>query len=466
MMMMMMKSAAARRGARALSSSSSKEEFWMPFTANKFFKVKPDLRVFTSAQGMYYYNADGREVLDATSGLWCVNAGHARPQIIHAITKQARQLDYAPTFQLGHEKAFEFAERAVKELLPESYGLNRVFFANCGSTAVDSALKIALAYQVANGTGTRYRLIGRERGYHGVGFGGIAVGGIVANRKTFGPTMVGVDHLRTTFDLPTQAFSKKQPQTGAHFADELERIVALHDASTIAAVIIEPVAGSAGVLIPPIGYLKKIREICDKHKILLIFDEVITGVGRLGKGFGAEYFGVVPDMITCAKGLTNAAVPCGAVFAKQFVYDTIVGANKSKSGGAGGIELFHGYTYSGHPLAMAAGLATLDIIKEEQLFDRAASLENYWENALHSLKGLPGVIDIRNIGLMGAIEFQSIPGNVGERGFQIMMRMLEHGVLTRVTGDTIAMSPPLIIEKSQIDQIADLLAKTIREVVV
>jgi beta-alanine--pyruvate transaminase len=430
---------------------------WLPFTANKFFKQNHAQRVFTKAKGMHYWNKEGRQILDMTAGLWCVNAGHARSHIVQALHKQAQELDFAPTFQFAHDKAFEFAERASKELLPASYGLNKVFFTNCGSTAVDSALKIALHYQIARGAATKYRLIGRERGYHGVGFGGTAVGGIVSNRRSFGPTLVGVDHIRSTHDLSSQAFSRKQPQQGAHFAEDLERLVSLHDASTIAAVIIEPVAGSTGVLVPPLGYLKRVREICDKHDILLIFDEVITGVGRLGKGFAAEYFGVVPDLITCAKGLTNAAVPCGAVFIKQHIYDTVVNANTSSSGGAAGIELAHGYTYSGHPLAMAAGMATLDIIKEDGLFERAAAIEQYWEDALHSLKGIPGVQDIRNIGFMGAVELTGYPGRPGERGFEVLLRVLERGVFTRLTGDTLAFSPPLIASRGDVDELVGAL---------
>jgi beta-alanine--pyruvate transaminase len=341
------------------------------------------------------------------------------------------------------------------------HGLDQVFFTMCGSTAVDTALKIALAYHKVRGEGGRYRLIGRERAYHGVGFGGISVGGILPNRRTFGPMLPGVDHMRTTYDREHQAFSKGEPEWGLHLAEDLERLVNLHDASTIAAVIVEPVSGSAGVLVPPVGYLRRLREICDKHGILLIFDEVITAFGRLGKGFGAEHFGVVPDMITCAKGLTNAVVPAGATFVQKHVYDTFM--NKT-AGGPGVIELFHGYTYSGHPLAMAAGLATLDVYKNEGLFERAAEMAPYWQEALHSLKGHPHVIDIRNLGLMGAVELAPRPGKAGERAFQVFTTAFHKGVMVRVTGETLAMSPPLIIEKSQIDKIVSTLSQALHEV--
>lgn len=409
---------------------------------------------------MYYWTADGQKVLDGTAGLWCVNAGHCHDHIVKAVQEQVATLDYAPTFNMGHPLAFEYAERLCSELMP-GHGLDQVFFTMCGSTAVDTALKMALAYHKVRGEGGRYRLIGRERAYHGVGFGGISVGGILPNRRTFGPMLPGVDHLRTTYEREHQAFSKGEPEWGLHLAEDLERLVNLHDASTIAAVIVEPVSGSAGVLVPPVGYLRRLREICDKHGILLIFDEVITAFGRLGKGFGAEHFGVVPDMITCAKGLTNAVVPAGATFVQKYVYDTFM--NKT-AGGPGVIELFHGYTYSGHPLAMAAGLATLDVYKNEGLFERAAEIAPYWQEALHSLKGHPHVIDIRNLGLMGAVELTPRPGKAGERAFQVFTTAFHKGVMVRVTGETLAMSPPLIIDKSQIDKIVSTLSQALHEV--
>lgn len=430
--------------------------FWMPFTANDHFKDSP--RLLTRAKGMYYWDAQGNKVLDGTSGLWCVNAGHCREHIVKAVQEQAAVMDYAPNFNMGHPLAFEYAHRLTSELIPNR-GLDNVFFTMCGSTAVDTALKIALAYHKVRGESGRFRLIGRERGYHGVGFGGISVGGIVANRKTFGPLLPGVDHIRTTYDREHQAFSKGEPDYGLHFAEDLERVVQLHDASTIAAVIVEPVAGSAGVIVPPKGYLKRIREICDKHGLLLIFDEVITGFGRLGKSFGLEYFDVVPDMITCAKGLTNAVVPAGAVFVKTDVHDAFINAHK----GQRMIELFHGYTYSGHPLAMVAGMATLDVYRDEGLFDRAASLSGHWQESLHSLRSAKNVVDIRNLGLMGAVELAPRPGKPGHRAFEVFEKMFKKGVLVRVTGETIALSPPLIIDKAQIDQIVSLLGETINE---
>ena len=422
--------------------------FWMPFTANRQFKANP--RLFVEAEGMYYTTSDGRKVLDGTAGLWCCNAGHRRRPIIEAVQKQVETLDFAPSFQAGHPLSFEFASR----LTQMADGYDQVFFTNYGSEAVDTALKIALAYQRAIGQGTRTRLIGRERGYHGVGFGGISVGGIVSNRKQFGTLLNGVDHLPHTHDIAHNAYTKGQPEWGAHLADELERIVALHDASTIAAVIVEPVAGSTGVLVPPQGYLKRLREICDKHGILLIFDEVITGFGRLGASFAHEYFGVKPDLYTTAKGITNAVVPMGAVFCRPGIYDAFMDAPENS------IELFHGYTYSGHPLACAAGLATMDLYKDEGLFERAADLAPYWEEAIHSLKGEPHVIDIRNLGMVGAIEMEPIPGKPTARAFDAFLKAYEAGLLTRTTGDIIALSPPLIIEKPQIDFIVD----TVRDV--
>jgi beta-alanine--pyruvate transaminase len=404
---------------------------------------------------MHYTTPDGREILDGTAGLWCVNAGHGRPKIVEAIQKQVATLDFAPPFQMGHPIAFELAERLVKTI-PGNF--DRVFFGNSGSEAVDTALKIAIAYHRARGEGSRQRLIGRERGYHGVGFGGMSVGGIGANRKAFGSLLPGVDHLPHTHNLQHNAFTRGQPQWGEHLADELERIVALHDASTIAAVIVEPVAGSTGVLIPPVGYLEKLRSICDKYGILLIFDEVITGFGRLGASFATEYFNVRPDLITVAKGITNGTVPMGAVFVREGIYDAFMAAAPENS-----IEFFHGYTYSGHPVACAASMATLDIYEEEGLFDRANSLAGYWEDAIHSLKGLPHIIDLRNLGLVGAIELESLPGKPGARGVDCLQRCYEAGLLIRVAGDIIALSPPLIIEKEHIDRLFELLTQVLKE---
>ncbi|QSF48235.1 MULTISPECIES: aspartate aminotransferase family protein [unclassified Thermosynechococcus] len=428
------------------------DPFWMPFTANRQFKQSP--RLLVSAAGMYYRSIDGREILDGTAGLWCVNAGHCRPEIVSAIAQQAATLDFAPTFQMGHPGPFQVAD-CLRAITPDP--LNHVFFANSGSEAVDTALKIALAYHRLRGEGTRQRLIGRERGYHGVGFGGISVGGIAPNRKFFGSLLAGVDHLPHTHNLEHNAFSKGQPAWGAHLADELERLVALHDASTIAAVIVEPLAGSTGVLIPPQGYLERLRAICDRHGILLIFDEVITGFGRLGAPFASQYFGVTPDLITVAKGLTNAAVPMGAVIVRDEIYDTFM------QGPAGQIEFFHGYTYSGHPLACAAALATLEIYEKEALFERAASLAPYWQEAIHSLRGLPHVIDIRNLGLVAGIELAPREGQGGARGYDALCRAFEAGLLIRVTGDIIALSPPLIVERSHIDQMVDILSRVLRE---
>ncbi|WP_114964929.1 aspartate aminotransferase family protein [Alkalilacustris brevis] len=419
--------------------------FWMPFTANRQFKKTP--RMFVAAEGMHYTTADGRQVLDGTAGLWCCNAGHCRPRITEAIQKQAAQLDYAPAFQMGHPLAFELANRLV-DMAPE--GMKHAFFTNSGSESVDTALKIALAYHRARGEGSRTRLIGRERGYHGVNFGGISVGGIVNNRRMFGTLLAGVDHLPHTH-LPDNAWTRGQPEHGAWLAEDLERIVALHGAETIAAVIVEPMAGSTGVILPPKGYLERLREICTKHGILLIFDEVITGFGRLGSSFAAEQFGVQPDLITLAKGLTNGVIPMGAVLATGEIHDAFM------QGPEHVIELFHGYTYSGNPIASAAGIATLETYREEGLFERAAELAPYWEDALHSLKGTRHVIDIRNMGLIGAIELDPIAGAPTKRAFSAFLKAYEKGVLIRTTGDIIAMSPPLIIEKEHIDQLVGTL---------
>jgi beta-alanine--pyruvate transaminase len=428
------------------------DAFWMPFTANRQFKQAP--RMLVKAEGMHYTSDDGRQILDGTAGLWCVNAGHSRPKIVEAVRRQVGELDYAPPFQMGHPKAFELATK-VAEILPPTH--KHVFFVNSGSEGVDTALKIALAYHRAKGDAARQRLIGRERGYHGVGFGGISVGGMVNNRKTFGSMLTGVDHLRHTHDLARNAFSKGQPEHGAELAEDLERLVALHDASTIAAVIVEPMAGSTGVLLPPKGYLQRLREICDKHGILLIFDEVITGFGRLGSPFAFDKFGVTPDLVVVAKGLTNGTIPMGAVFASDKVHDAFM------TGPEGAIELFHGYTYSGHPVASAAGIATLDLYREERLFERANDLAPTWEETMHGLRGTPNVIDIRNLGLVAGIELASIPGKVGARAYDVFVRAFKKGLLIRTTGDIVALSPPLIIEKSQIAEIANKLSEAIRE---
>jgi beta-alanine--pyruvate transaminase len=427
------------------------DAYWMPFTANRQFKKAP--RMFTRAEGMHFWTDDGRQVLDGIAGLWCVNAGHARPKIVQAIQRQAAELDFAPPFQMAHPQAFQLADR-IAALAPE--GMNRVFFVNSGSEAVETALKMALAYHRVRGEGQRTRLIGRERGYHGVNFGGISVGGMVANRKMFGTMLGGVDHIRHTHDAARNAFSVGQPAHGAELADDLERLVALHDASTIAAVIVEPIAGSTGVLIPPQGYLQRLREICDRHGILLIFDEVITGFGRTGQPFAAQTFGVTPDLITCAKGLTNGCVPMGAVIAKQSLHDVFM------TGPEHVIEFFHGYTYSAHPLACAAGLATLETYADEGLLTRAGELAGYFGEALHSLKGLPNVIDVRNFGLVGGVELAPIAGAPTKRAFDIFLDCYEHGALVRTTGDIVALSPPLIIERPQIDQLIDTLGQAIR----
>ena len=427
------------------------DAFWMPFTANRQFKQNP--RLLVSAKDMHFKSHDGREILDGTAGLWCCNAGHARPKIVEAVQKQVAELDYAPAFQMGHPKVFELAAR-LAAMLPSP--IDHVFFTNSGSESVDTALKIALAYHRAKGNGTKTKLIGRERGYHGVGFGGISVGGISGNRKTFGNALGGIDHIRHTHDPARNAYTRGEPEFGVEFADDLEKVIALHDASNIAAVIVEPVAGSTGVLIPPKGYLKRLREICTKHDILLIFDEVITGFGRLGTPFAVDYFGVIPDLVTTAKGITSGVIPMGAVFATKEIYEAFM------TGPENMIELFHGYTYSGHPIACAAALATLDTYEDEGLMTRAADLSEYWADALHALKGLPHVIDIRNLGLIGAIELQPIDGAPTKRAFQAFLDAYEKGVLIRTTGDIIALSPPLIISKGQIEHLFDTLADVLK----
>jgi beta-alanine--pyruvate transaminase len=427
------------------------DAYWMPFTANRQFKKNP--RLLAKASGMHYWDAQGREILDGVAGLWCVNAGHGRPKIVAAIQAQAAEMDYAPPFQMGHPKAFELARR-VAALAPE--GMGKVFFTNSGSESVETALKMAIAYHRVRGEGQRTRLIGRERGYHGVNFGGISVGGIVANRKMFGTLLAGVDHIRHTHDPARNAWSVGLPPHGAEFADDLERLVALHDASTIAAVIVEPIAGSTGVLIPPQGYLQRLREICDKHGILLIFDEVITGFGRTGNPFGAQTFGVTPDLMTVAKGLTNGAVPMGAVLARDSIYEAFMNGPEHL------IEFFHGYTYSAHPLACAAGLATLDTYAEEGLLTRAQQLQGYFAEALHSLRGEPNVIDVRNCGLVGGVELAPLAGEPAKRAFGIFLDCYAEGVLIRTTGDTLALSPPLIIEREQIDRLVSTIRGAIR----
>ncbi|PPU85419.1 aspartate aminotransferase family protein [Xanthomonas sacchari] len=438
--------------AQATREPDTLEAFWMPFTANRQFKARP--RLLASAEGMHYRSVDGRQILDGTAGLWCCNAGHARPRIVEAVARQIATLDFAPTFQMGSPLPFVLAERLVALAPP---GLDHVFYTNSGSESVDTALKIALAYHRARGEGQRTRFIGREKGYHGVGFGGISVGGLPNNRKAFGPLLPGVDHLRHTLDLERNAFSRGLPTHGAELAEDLERLVTLHDASTIAAVIIEPISGSAGVVLPPHGYLQRIRELCDKHGILLIFDEVITGYGRVGHAFAAQRFGVTPDMMTTAKGLTNGCVPMGAVFVSHAIHEAFA------HGPANAIDLFHGYTYSGHPLACAAALATLDTYAEEQLFDKAIELGPVWEEAIHRLRDLPHVIDIRNFGLIGAIELAPRKGAPGARAYEIFERCFHEGdLLIRVTGDTIALSPPLIVEPVHIERIFAVLADMIR----
>ena len=433
------------------SQPNDLSQFWMPFTSNRDFKAAP--RLLVSAKGMYYKSHDGRDVLDGSAGLWCVNIGHGHPKVVEAVKAQTETLEYAPSFQFSQPLAFELAQK-LAAITPD--GMDRIFYTNSGSEAVDTALKIALAYHRIRGEGTRTRLIGRERGYHGVGFGGISVGGMVANRKFFGPLINGVDHLPHTHNLDKQAFSKGQPDWGSHLADELESMIALHDASNIAAVMVEPMAGSTGVLVPPKGYLERLREITTKHGILLIFDEVITGFGRLGTGFAAERFGVKPDIFTMAKGLTSGYVPMGAVAADNKIYDTFMSESPA------GIELFHGYTYSAHPLACAAATATLEVYQEEGLFQRAADMSPYLEDAVHSLKDLPNVIDIRNIGLVGAVELAPRKGAPGARGMEACIKAYEAGLMIRVSGDVIAMSPPLIVEKAHVDEMIGILGDVIR----
>ena len=437
------------------ASPNNLEPFWMGFTPNRAFKQRP--RMIARAKDMHYYDMSGRAILDGSAGLWCSNAGHCRDPIVAAIQKSAAELDFAPTFQYGHPKVFELASR-LATMAPGD--LNYAFFCNSGSEAADSALKIALAYQRVKGQASRTRLIGRERGYHGVNFGGISVGGMVGNRKMFGTMLAGVDHIPHTYNRKEQAYTKGEPDYGMHYADELERLVALHDASTIAAVIVEPMAGSTGVLPPPKGYLKRLREICDKHGILLIFDEVITGFGRLGYAFAAERFGVIPDMITFAKGVTSGTVPMGGVMVRQGIYDAFM------SGPDHAIELFHGYTYSGHPIAAAAGVATMDLYRDEKLFENARKLEGVWADAAMSLKGNPLIEDIRTLGLVAAFDLKAVEGSPGLRAYKAMENAFhDFGFLVRITADTIALSPPLMITENQIDEIfSDKMPKVLKSV--
>ena len=429
------------------------DNYWLPFTPNKKFKANP--RLLTSAKGMFYKSDDGREVLDGIAGLWCTNAGHCHPKIVAAVQNQAAELDYATAFNMSHPKAFELAEK-VSSLTPQ--GLDRIFYGNSGSEAVETAMKVALAYHASKGDGQKTKFIGREKGYHGVNFGGVSVGGLTPNRKSFGPLLPGIDHMPHTWDIEHMAFSKGQPEWGLHLADELEKILILQDPSTVAAVIIEPVIGSGGVIVPPVGYLERIREICTKHNVLLIFDEVITGFGRLGCCFAANRFDVRPDMITMAKGLTSAMIPMSAVAFDNSIYDQLMEGPEAM------IELFHGYTYSGHPVACAAGIAALDVYEEEGLFDRAKEMEPHFQEAIHSLKGLNQVIDIRNIGLMGAIHFGSDGLPATEFAAKVFQHCYDNNVLVRYSGEFLVLSPSLIVEKEHLDMIADALKAAITSV--
>ncbi|MDA9736224.1 aspartate aminotransferase family protein [Gammaproteobacteria bacterium] len=429
------------------------DNYWLPFTPNKKFKSNP--RLLTSAKGMFYKSDDGREVLDGIAGLWCTNAGHCHPKIVAAVQNQAAELDYATAFNMSHPKAFELAEK-VSSLTPK--GLDRIFYGNSGSEAVETAMKVALAYHASKGDGQKTKFIGREKGYHGVNFGGVSVGGLTPNRKSFGPLLPGIDHMPHTWDIEHMAFSKGQPEWGLHLADELEKILILQDPSTVAAVIIEPVTGSGGVIVPPVGYLERIREICTKHNVLLIFDEVITGFGRLGCCFAANRFDVRPDMITMAKGLTSAMIPMSAVAFDNSIYDQLMEGPEAM------IELFHGYTYSGHPVACAAGIAALDVYEEEGLFDRAKEMEPHFQEAIHSLKGLNQVIDIRNIGLMGAIHFGSDGLPATEFAAKVFQHCYDNNVLVRYSGEFLVLSPSLIVEKEHLDMIADALKAAITSV--
>ena len=436
------------------SQEAELRAWWMPFTHNRYFKAAP--RLFASAQGCHYTLQDGRKLFDCLSGLWCSPLGHSHPHVVAAVQRQVATLDFAPSFQMGHEPAFQLASR-IAQLAGRPN--DRVFFVNSGSESVDTALKIAVAYHRTRGDAARTRIIGRERGYHGVGLGGISVGGIAPNRKMFAPLMIpGVDHLPHTYNPAEMRYSVGQPTWGAHLADELERLVALHDASTIAAVIVEPLQGSTGVIVPPVGYLERLREICTKHGILLIFDEVITGFGRLGTPFGADYFRVKPDMITFAKAVNNATVPLGGVLVGDEIYEAFM------TGPAHMIEFFHGYTYSAHPLAVAAAHATLDVMASEQLFARAASLAPVLEKAMHALRGEPHVIDIRNLGLAAALELAPIAGQPGMRAIRVFERGLDEGLLLRFSGDIIAVAPPFISTPAEIEQMVDAIRRSLRAV--
>lgn len=432
------------------STSPHSDAFWLPFTAQRQFRQQPVL--FTAAQGMHYTTGDGRLVLDAMAGLWCVNAGHGQPRITQAIQESAARLDFVSSFRMSHPAAFQLADR-IAALAPE--GMDRVFFTNSGSEAVDTVLKIARAYHQARGDARRTRLVGRAKGYHGMGWGGLSVSGIARHKRDFGPLLPDTAHLPLPYDADCR-FSQGQPQTGAHYADALEQLFMVHDAATIAAVIVEPVTGSGGVYPPPVGYLQRLRELCDKHGILLIFDEVITGFSRLGAPFAAQAFGVTPDLITCAKGMTNGAVPMGAVIASRKVYDAFM------TGAPDVIELFHGYTYSAHPLACAAGLATLDVHEELDLAGRARAIAPVWERAAHALRDAPGVLDIRNIGLLAAIDLTPHAGAAGTRGPEIQQACLDAGVLLRASGDTLVLSPPLVISETEVAQVFETIASSLR----
>jgi beta-alanine--pyruvate transaminase len=431
--------------------------YWLPFTPNRYFKKRP--KIISSAQGAYYYDDQGRKLFDGLSGLWCVPLGHGVDRIGEAIQKQFKTMDYGPAFQMASSETFRLATR-IADFAPA--GMNRVFFTNSGSEAVDTAIKIAIGYHRSAGNPSRFRVIGRERAYHGVGIGGISVGGIPSNRKMFSTIMMpGVDHLPHTYNLSQMAFSRGQPTWGAHLADDLERLVALHDASSIAAVILEPMQGSTGVLVPPVGYLQKIRDICTKHGILLIFDEVITGFGRLGANFAAQRFGVIPDMITFAKAITNGVIPMGGVIVREEIYNTIM----NQGGQEQLIEFFHGYTYSGHPMPTAAAHAVLDIFEEEKMVQRASALEPILENAIHALKGLPNVLDTRNCGLAAAIDLEPMKDQPGLRGMRILEKCIENGILVRISGDGVVVCPPFISTPQEVENLVATLGNVIKDVV-
>jgi len=438
-----------------MQDQSDMQAYWMPYTPNRYFRKNP--KIMVSAKGVYYTDDHGRKLLDGASGLWTSPLGHGDPRIIEAIQRQYHSMDYVPAFQMAGTETFRLANR-ITQYAPS--GLGKVFFVNSGSEAVDTALKIALAYHRAKGEASRIRMIGRERAYHGGCVGGISVGGIPTNRKMFGAMMMpGVDHLPHTLNLSQMAFSRGQPTWGAHLAEDLERLVLLHDASNIAAVILEPVQGSTGVIVPPVGYLERIREICTKHGILLIFDEVITGFGRLAANFGADRFGVKPDMITFAKAITNGVIPMGGVIVRDDIYESITGIGGQEQL----IEFFHGYTYSGHPLATAAAHACLDIFESDAIMARTTVLDQVLGDAVHSLKGTPGIIDIRNCGVCAAFDLEPIPGKPGLRGMQILESCIEYGILVRITGDTIAMGPPFIASSEEVQSLVEIFAKVLKK---